>query len=138
MLTAGGHSVINSIRVLFVEDEPSVREAISYILEALGHQVECAPNGQLGVEKVENWRPDVVILDVRMPVMTGPEVASALRAKPETADLPIFILTAHTDSKTLADCEAAGVDRIFSKPPDFRELDSAIRQVVQPNGSGAA
>ena len=126
------------IRVLFVEDERDVRDAISGILEVLGYQVECAPNGQVGVEKVQSWKPDIVLLDVRMPVMTGPEAATVIRNKPETANLPIFILTAHTDSKTRDDCEAARVDRIFSKPPNFMEIDAAIRQVVQRNGSGAA
>ena len=122
------------IRVLFVEDEPAVREAIAGILEALGHLVECAENGKVGVEKVESWQPDIVILDVRMPVMTGPEAASVLRAKPETAHLPIFILTAHSDSKTRADCQAAQVDKIFAKPPEFMEIDSAIRRAVPQNG----
>jgi sigma-B regulation protein RsbU (phosphoserine phosphatase) len=126
------------IRVLIVDDERDVREVISDILEALGHQVECAENGQIGVEKVQSWHPDIVVLDVRMPVMTGPEAAIVLRSKPETANLPIFILTAHTDSKTLADCESAGVNRIFSKPPDFMEIDAAIRQAVQRNGAEMA
>jgi len=128
----------NPIRVLYVEDEKDVRTAVSEILEVFGYEVQTAENGQLGVEKALAWKPDFILMDVRMPVMTGPEAIAALRSYPEMANTPIYTLTAHTDANTLAECEAAGADGSFAKPPSFGYIDSVIKETLKERSALAS
>ena len=114
-------------RVLYVEDEKDIQIPISQMLRFLGYDVECADNGQLGVEKAENWQPDVILMDVRMPVMDGPEAIRILRSRPDTEGTPIFVLSAYTDSKTRITCKQAGADAFFPKPIDIEKIDAAIK-----------
>jgi CheY-like chemotaxis protein len=117
-------------RILYVEDEKDLRVPISQILELLGYEVESAHNGQIGVEKAENWQPDLILMDIRMPVMDGIEATRLLRSKPTTAQIPIFILSAYTDAKTRDACKQAGADAFFAKPLDIDKVDSAIKEML--------
>ena len=119
--------VVKTPRVLYVEDEKDIQIPISQMLRFLGYDVECADNGQLGVEKAENWKPDVILMDVRMPVMDGPEAIRILRSRPDTEGTPIFVLSAYTDSKTRITCKQAGADAFFPKPIDIEKIDAAIK-----------
>lgn len=125
------HTENSPIRVLYVEDEKDVRTAVAEILTVFGYEVKTAENGQLGVEKALAWKPDFILMDVRMPVMTGPEAIRAIRTYPEMANTPIFTLTAHTDANTLADCEDAGADGSFAKPPSFGYIDTVIKDTLK-------
>ena len=118
------------IRVLYVEDDKSLQLTISQMLKLLGYVVETADNGQLGVEKAESWQPDVILMDVRMPLMNGDEAIRVLRSKPDMADIPIFVLSAYTDAKTRNTCRAAGADKFFTKPADIRKVDTAIKEAL--------
>jgi CheY-like chemotaxis protein len=121
----------NSIRVLYVEDEETLQDVVSEYLEAIGgYEVVCADDGQQGVEKALSWKPDFILMDVRMPVMNGIEATRVLRQTPETSAIMIYALTAYSDEQTLADCEEAGINGYFTKPPDFRLIVSTIRQKV--------
>ena len=119
--------VTKTPRVLYVEDEKDIQIPISQMLRFLGYDVECADNGQLGVEKAENWKPDVILMDVRMPIMDGPEAIRVLRSRPDTEGTPIFVLSAYTDSKTRITCKQAGADAFFPKPIDIEKIDAAIK-----------
>jgi CheY-like chemotaxis protein len=119
--------VAKTPRVLYVEDEKDIQIPISQMLRFLGYDVECADNGHLGVEKAENWKPDVILMDVRMPVMDGPEAIRILRSRPDTEGTPIFVLSAYTDSKTRVTCKQAGADAFFPKPIDIEKIDAAIK-----------
>jgi CheY-like chemotaxis protein len=121
---------VNAPRVLFVEDDKDVQVPISQILELLGYEVACADNGQAGVDKAENWRPDVILMDVRMPVMDGPEAIRALRSKSDTESIPVFVLSAFTDAKTRASCKEAGADGFFAKPLDIDKVHAAIKKTL--------
>ena len=120
----------NLIKVLYVEDEKDVRESISQILEVFGYDVTVAENGKLGVEMAESWKPDFILMDVRMPVMSGPEAIRRIRSNPEFVNVPIFAITAYNDSRTLSECEEAGANGSFTKPPDFTKLSTVIREIV--------
>ena len=119
-----------SIRVLYVEDDKSLQLTISQMLTLLGYEVMCADNGKQGVEKAESWGPDVILMDVRMPLMNGDEAIRVLRQKPNTATIPIFVLSAYTDAKTRNSCHKAGADRFFTKPADMRKVDNAIKEIL--------
>jgi CheY-like chemotaxis protein len=120
----------HAIRVLYVEDDKSLQLTISQMLTILGYVVETADNGKLGVEKAESWRPDIILMDVRMPLMNGDEAIRVLREKPETAAIPIFVLSAYNDARIRNLCEQAGATRFFTKPADVRKVDMAIKETL--------
>jgi len=119
-----------SPRILYVEDEKALQACMVEFFEVLGYQVECADNGKQGVEKAISWRPDVILMDVRMPVMDGYQAVEQLRSSRDTQHIPIFILTAYTDYKTRTSCKRAGADGFFPKPPDIAKIDATIKQTL--------
>ena len=120
----------NPIRVLYVEDDKSLQITISQILKALGYVVECAENGKVGLAKASSWNPDLILMDLRLPLMSGDEVIRQIRKNPHIAQIPIFVLSAYTDAKTRNTCKEAGANRFFSKPPDVRRVDAAIKKML--------
>ena len=115
-------------RILYVEDEKDLQTCMVELFNLIGYEVACADNGKQGVEKAESWQPDVILMDVRMPIMDGYEAIEVLRSKPSTNNIPIFILTAYTDYKTRTSCKKAGADDFFPKPPDISKIDKAIKK----------
>ena len=129
-------STSKAIRVLYIEDDASLRDVISNFLGLVGgYEVRCANDGKEGVEKAESWKPDFILMDVRMPVMDGIEATRTLRAKPETSGIPIFALTAYSDDGTLSSCAEAGTNGHFTKPPDFQLIVATIREVLDGSWS---
>ena len=123
----------NPIRVLYVEDDKSLQVTISQMLKALGYVVECAENGKVGIIKANSWQPDLILMDIRLPLINGDEAIRLLRQDPETAKIPIFVLSAYTDAKTRNSCREAGADKFFTKPPDVRKVDAAIKKILDRN-----
>lgn len=119
------------IRILYVEDDKTLQFSLSQMLEILGYEVACADNGKQGVEKAESWHPDIILMDMRMPVMTGDQAIQVLRSKPDTAQIPIFVLSAFTDSKTRDMCRQIGATRFITKPPDIRKIDADIKEQLR-------
>lgn len=118
------------IRIVYVEDNQDIRSPISQILTMLGYEVMCADNGQQGVEAAESWKPDIILMDLRMPVMDGPTAIRKLRSNPDTSDIPIFVLSAYSDAQTRDLCRQIGVDRFMSKPIDVDKVDAAIKEIL--------
>jgi CheY-like chemotaxis protein len=118
------------IRLVYVEDDKDIRLPISQILTILGYEVICANNGRQGIEATQNWKPDIILMDLRMPVMDGPTAIRTLRSNPDTSDIPIFVLSAYSDAKTRDECRQIGVDRFMSKPIDIEKLDTAIKETL--------
>ena len=121
----------NPIRVLYIEDEKTIQDVISQMLQLLGYEVACANNGKHGVEMAKSWKPDLILTDLRMPIMDGPEAIRTLRHDSDTTDIPIFVLSAYSDSKTRDICRQAGADEFFTKPPDIEKIDAAIKRTVK-------
>ena len=117
-------------RVLYVEDDKHLRYPISEIVKIMGYDVDTAENGRLGVEKAEGWQPHFILMDLRMPVMDGQEAIRILRSKPHTKDIPIYVLSAYTDTKTRASCAEAGANGFFTKPPDIDKINTIIKQTL--------
>jgi CheY-like chemotaxis protein len=118
------------IRVLYVEDAAVIRDTISRLLELSGYEVAYARNGQEGVEKTLSWRPDVVLMDLRMPVMDGYKAINEIRLNPEVKDTPIFVVSAWNSKKERTQAKLAGADEFFVKPPDLHKLIAAIEKAV--------
>jgi CheY-like chemotaxis protein len=117
-------------RILYVEDVEDIRLPISQILTILGYEVTCADNGKQGVEAAEKWKPDIILMDLRMPVMDGPTAIRTLRNNPDTSDIPIFVLSAYSDAETRDLCKQIGVDRFISKPIDVEKVDAALKETL--------
>ena len=125
-------------KVLVVDDEPSVVMLVRFVLEKAGHVVAEAHNGlealqALGVRPEDSSvdLPDVVVLDVMMPVMDGLGAAEAMRAHPRASKVPILVVTAKGDLRQLFESmpQVAG---FFQKPFDPRQLRDAVARAAAP------
>lgn len=117
-------------RVLLIEDEPNIIEAISFILSRDGWDVSTHCNGQDAVDAVRSRAPDVVILDVMLPGRSGYEILTDLRSDSAMTDLPVLMLTARGQEKDREMAEKAGVSRFMTKPFSNSEVLDALRDLV--------
>jgi putative two-component system response regulator len=122
-----------SSMVLIVDDEYSGRETLQSILEGEGYQLEMAENGPQAIEKAKELLPDVILLDVMMPGMTGFEVCQRIRNDPQIAEIPIIVLTALDDRESLLTALKAGADDFISKPFDRYELRARLLGITRLN-----
>jgi len=120
----------NAIRVLYVEDAAVIRDTISRLLELNGYKVAYAKNGKEGIEMTHRWKPDVVLMDLRMPVMDGYQAINEIKLDPRTGHIPIFVISAWSSKKERAQAKVAGADRFFVKPPDLNQLIEAIEEAL--------
>ncbi len=123
---------VNSL-VLIVDDEYAGRETLQSILEGEGYRLEMAENGLQAIEKAKRLFPDVILLDVMMPGMTGFEVCQRIRNDPEIAEIPIIVLTALDDRESLLTALKAGADDFISKPFDRYELRARLLGITRIN-----
>ena len=119
--------------VLIVDDEYIGRETLQSILEGEGYELEMAENGFQALEKAKKLLPDVILLDVMMPGMTGFEVCQRIRSDPQIAEIPIIILTALDDRESLLNALKAGADDFISKPFDRFELRARLLGITRLN-----
>jgi CheY-like chemotaxis protein len=123
-------------RILLVEDHEEIWDFLSRRLRRRGYEVDVATDGQAGLDKARSAHPDVVLLDMNLPVVDGWTVASQLKADPATAGMPIIALTAHAMTGDKEKALAAGCDDYHAKPVDFSRLVSQIEAVTSPAGAG--
>lgn len=113
--------------ILIADDEHDLLELISYNLANLGHTIIQAHDGAEAIELAKSKAPDVLILDVMMPQLTGIEVAKRLRAQTETATIPIIMLTAKTQEADELAGLGAGADDYIAKPFSMNVLVARIQ-----------
>jgi len=118
------------LKVLYVEDEPDLRERIRIVLEMHFETVLTAANGQEGLELFGRGRPDVVVCDIRMPVVDGLEMAQAVRKS--APGIPVILCTAFTETSYLLRAIELGVSAYVRKPLDCRELVETISRAALP------
>ena len=114
------------VKILLVEDHEEIWDFLSRRLKRRGYDVLLAHDGQEAVEKTRSERPDVVLLDMNLPVMDGWTAARTLKADPDTATVPLIALTAHAMSGDRDKALEAGCDDYHPKPVDFSRLLSQI------------
>jgi CheY-like chemotaxis protein len=117
-------------RVLVVDDDPAIRLVCSTNLQLDGYQVLEAANGQEGLELALDHVPDVVLLEISMPVLDGFGLAAALQANERTRELPLIFLTAEDDPLIKAKAFETGAHGIIAKPFEPSAVTSFIEQVV--------
>ena len=123
--------------ILVVDDEAAFREIFSLKLTADGFRVETAENGEIGVEKAKALKPDLILMDVRMPVMDGPTAVLKIRGDAETKDMRIAFLTSLGDPRqemqqmnnTIA--QDFGVQGYLRKTDDLNLLNDRIKAFLQ-------
>lgn len=122
-----------SSTVLIVDDEEAGRETLFSILEGEGYNLMMAENGPQAIEKAKRLLPDVILLDVMMPGMTGFEVCERIRNDPLVAEIPIIILTALDNRESLLTALKAGADDFITKPFDRFELRARLIGITRLN-----
>ena len=115
---------------MIVDDEESNIRLLVNWLVLLGYDVESAVNGKEAVQKSMVYRPDLIILDIIMPVMDGYEACKLIKADPETKNIPIIIVTALHDKESKLKGLEAGANEFLSKPIDRTELTIRCRNLL--------
>jgi two-component system, OmpR family, alkaline phosphatase synthesis response regulator PhoP len=114
------------MKILVVDDDQNIRRLLNFNLSAAGHEVIVANNGKEGVEKAIKEKPDLILLDIMMPVMNGYEACKTLKEQDITKDIPVFMLSAKSQMMDLDDAFNVGADDYITKPFDIEKLDYSI------------
>ena len=114
--------------VLVVDDDDAVRDLLAAVLVDVGYDVRTAPNGRDALASAQRERPDVVVMDVNMPVLDGLSACRRLRDDARTASLPVLIISSQpVGEQRLAECRA---DRFLRKPFDPGELKTVVQELL--------
>lgn len=122
-------------RILIAEDEPDIRELIRLALQFNGYEVISASDGAEAVELASNNSFDLIMLDVRMPRLTGYEACRQLRRMEATKEVPIIFLSAKGQEAEVDEGLEAGADRYILKPFAPIELANEIKQILAERGA---
>jgi len=117
--------------ILVVDDEKDIVELVAYNLEREGYQIAKAYDGHQALRYIRENQPDLVILDLMLPGISGLEICRLIRKKPETEGLPIIMLTAKSDSVDKIMGLEIGADDYLTKPFNVRELLARVRAVLR-------
>lgn len=124
-------------RILIVEDEPDVAGLIKHAVERRGDaEAEIVRSGDMALEAVSERPPDLLVLDLNLPVLDGVEVCRRLRSQRETRHVPIIILTARTAEDDRVSGLELGADDYITKPFSLRELTARVRAVLRRTQNG--
>ena len=119
-----------SQRILIVEDQDDNRRILRDLLTSAGYDLIEAITGEEGVRLAEAHRPDLILMDVQMPVLDGHEATRRIKAQPELRHIPIIVVTSYALSGDDAKAKAAGADAYVAKPFSPRELLATIRRFL--------
>lgn len=117
-------------RVLVVDDDPVIQRLLKVNFEMEGYQVTVAGDGLEGLERARADRPDVVVLDIMMPKMDGLAVTRALKADPDTAPIPVLLLSAKAQEADMRAGAATRADAYVTKPFDPLELLERVEALI--------
>lgn len=118
-------------KILVVDDEPDYVSTIQCRLEWCHYEVITAADGQEGLEKAVNEKPDLILLDTSMPVMDGHEMLERLRKNPDLKDIPVIMVTALCEPGDITTASSYGVADYVAKPFDFTELMGKIANALE-------
>jgi CheY-like chemotaxis protein len=124
-MSAGKH-------ILIVDDYPDALDIWAFYLRSLGYRVSTASDGTEAIAQAERLLPDLIVLDLELPQVSGFDVAKHLRANPETHLIPLVAATGYSHPGQLDRAREAGFDRIVIKPADPDQLVEAIERLLGP------
>lgn len=118
-------------KILVVDDEPDVTDLVAYHLKAKGFQVETLNDATASISKARSYQPNLVILDIMMPHLSGIQVCRILRADPKLAKVPIVFLTAKAEAPDRIEGLESGADDYLSKPFSPKELVLRVESILR-------
>jgi len=119
-------------KILFVEDQEDIQAVARIALETVGgFTVEICSNGSLALTRALEFKPDLLLLDVMMPGMDGPETLKKLRELKQTADTPVIFMTAKVQQNEVESLMKLGARGVISKPFDPMKLADSIREILE-------
>ena len=117
-------------RILVADDSDDNRALCAELLAFYGFQVVTAADGQEAIAQARQLRPDLILLDLAMPILSGWEAARQLRADPTLRGVPLIALTAHAFPEPLQQARDAGFDLVLTKPCDLADLRAAVESLL--------
>jgi DNA-binding response OmpR family regulator len=121
-------------KILIAEDEPDIRELVAFMLKFAGYEVVAAANGEDAVRAAWRERPDLVLMDVRMPRMTGYDACRMMKANPDLRDVPVVFLSAKGQESEIQSGLDAGAEAYLLKPFSPAELTNRVRGILSRYG----
>ncbi|MFA5554297.1 MAG: response regulator [Phycisphaerae bacterium] len=118
-------------KILVVDDEVDIVSTIQYRLKSCNFTVITANNGKDGLETAIKEKPDIILLDINMPIMSGHEMLERLRNDPTIKDTPVIMLTAYSDTRDVSKAAGLGINDYVTKPFDFAELMDKITNALE-------
>ncbi len=121
-------------RILIAEDEPDIRELVAFTLRFAGHEVTTTANGEEALQQASQLMPDIIIMDVRMPKMTGYDACRAMKADSALKDIPVVFLSAKGQDSEIQTGLDAGAEEYLLKPFAPDQLAERIKTILAKFG----
>ncbi|MCJ7435526.1 MAG: response regulator [Anaerolineales bacterium] len=117
-------------KILIVEDEPDIRELVAFTLRFAGHEVVAGANGEEAVQLASQEMPDLILMDVRMPRMTGYDACRVMKASPQLKDIPVVFLSAKGQDTEIQTGLEAGAEEYLLKPFAPDQLVERVKAIL--------
>jgi two-component system response regulator MtrA len=121
---------VNVARILVADDDVDIRELVEFKLSTMGHDIVAVGDGAAAIDACMAEKPDLAVLDVMMPGVSGLDAIRAIRAEPALADLPVILLTARAQESDVETGFDSGADDYITKPFSPRELASRVQALL--------
>lgn len=121
-------------KILIAEDERDIRDLIAFTLRFAGHEVFAAANGEEAVEMAPKVNPDLILMDVRMPRMTGYEACKVMKANPDLKDIPVVFLSAKGQENEIQQGLDVGAEEYLLKPFAPDQLSKRVKEILTKFG----
>ncbi|HUH98718.1 MAG TPA: response regulator [Anaerolineales bacterium] len=121
-------------KILIAEDEPDIRDLVAFTLRFAGYEVVAANNGEEAVQMASQELPDLILMDVRMPRMTGYDACRAMKANPDLKDIPVVFLSAKGQESEIQTGLEAGAEEYLLKPFAPDQLTDRVRAILSKFG----
>lgn len=122
---------LSAERILVVDDDEGIRRMLQFALRSGNYEVETAADGTEGLQKALDWKPDLLVLDLGLPGLSGLEVCQRVRANPDLRRLPILILSATTDVTEVTSVQQLGVMMFAPKPIQPQQFMNLVRLLLE-------
>lgn len=126
-----------SAKILLIEDNPQNRYLATFLLQQRGHEIVEAETGRRGLELAAQVQPDLILLDIQLPVMDGHAVAEALKSDPALRGIPIIAVTSYAMVGDRERCLAAGAEGYIEKPINPESFVAEVEGFLKGSGGGA-
>jgi len=120
--------------ILLIDDTPSVLAALEYCLKSVGYDVQTAGDGRKGLQLAAEKAPDLIMLDLEMPLLNGVAVCRTLKADPVLKRIPVLMMTGQATQEARRQALAAGAIVVMSKPFDLEVLEATVARCVTEGG----